>query len=140
LEGAIALVQEVAQPNARLLLDTWQLTKAGLSPSDMAIVPVGSIGWVELADGLLESSSSVAQEAVGDRRLPGEGEFDIRGYIEAWRARGYDGPWGVEVMSDALRGLPLEEQYRRAYEASRSQFRMDRYRESSPFEQSGETR
>jgi sugar phosphate isomerase/epimerase len=139
-QDAIALVQKVAQPNARLLLDTWQLTKAGLSPADMRIVPIGSIGWVELADGLIEASSSVAEEAVGDRRLPGEGEFDIGGYIDAWRARGYDGPWGVEVMSDALRRLPIEEQYRRAYETSRAQFAPGRSAQISPFEHSVQRR
>ena len=110
LEGAIALVEEVAQPNARLLLDTWHLAKAALSPADMRIVPVGSIGWVELADGLFEASSSLAEEAVGQRRLPGEGEFDIGGYIDAWRACGYDrrsrqlaSSWPMNPMTSSSR-------------------------------------
>lgn len=55
------------------------------------------------------------------RSLPGEGEFDIPGYIGAL-APLYSGPWGVEVLSEALRALPIEEGFRRAYETSAAQF------------------
>jgi sugar phosphate isomerase/epimerase len=121
LQGAIALIQEAGQRNGRLLLDTWPLTKAGLSPADMQMIPVGSIGWVELADGVIEPSSNMEQE-IFERRLPGEGEVDIGGYIEACHRRGYDGPWGVEAMSDELRSLSIEEVYTRAYVTARAQF------------------
>ena len=39
-------------------------------------------------------------------RCPGEGEFDIPGYIDACRDAGYAGPWGVEVLSEELRNQP----------------------------------
>jgi hypothetical protein len=38
---------------------------------------------------------------------------------------GYDGPWGVEVLSAQLRELPMREMYRRAYQATAAQFRPD---------------
>jgi sugar phosphate isomerase/epimerase len=60
-------------------------------------------------------------EVVNHRRLPGEGEFPIRRYVEASRAVGYDGPWGVEVLSEDLRNRPIEEIFERAYETSVSQ-------------------
>jgi sugar phosphate isomerase/epimerase len=121
LQGAIALIQEAAQHNGRLLLDTWPLTMAGVSAADMQMIPVGSIGWVELADGIIEPSYSIEQK-IFERRLPGEGTVDIGGYIEASRGRGYDGPWGVEAMSDELRSLSVQEVYTRAYETGRAQF------------------
>jgi sugar phosphate isomerase/epimerase len=61
-------------------------------------------------------------ETVNHRRLPGEGEFDISGYVEVCREIGYGGPWGVEVLSEELRSLPIEEEFQRAYETTAAQF------------------
>jgi len=54
--------------------------------------------------------------------LPGEGEFDIPGYVAVAQDMGYPGPWGVEVLSNELRELPIEETFQRAYDTSISQF------------------
>jgi sugar phosphate isomerase/epimerase len=61
-------------------------------------------------------------ETVNHRRLPGEGEFDIRGYVEVCRDMGYAEPWGVEVLSQELRSYPIDEMFRRTYEAAAAQF------------------
>ena len=61
-------------------------------------------------------------EVVNHRQLPGEGEFDIRGYVAVAQDMGYAGPWGVEVLSEALRDLPIEEIFKRAYETTIAQF------------------
>ena len=34
---------------------------------------------------------------------------------------GYDGPWGVEVLSEELRNLPIEQIFERAYETTSAQ-------------------
>jgi hypothetical protein len=39
------------------------------------------------------------------------------------RELGYDGPWGVEVLSEEQRSLPIEEEFQRAYETTLAQFR-----------------
>jgi sugar phosphate isomerase/epimerase len=46
---------------------------------------------------------------INRRRLPGEGEFPIVDYVAVCRELGYDGPWGVEVLSEELRNLPIEQ-------------------------------
>ena len=46
-------------------------------------------------------------EVVNHRALPGEGEFDIPGYVRVAREIGYRGPWGVEVLSEDLRNRPI---------------------------------
>ena len=43
---------------------------------------------------------------INRRQLPGEGEFPIAEYVAVLRELGYDGPWGVEVLSEELRSLP----------------------------------
>ena len=60
-------------------------------------------------------------ETINHRELPGEGEFPIREYVAAVRDAGYDGPWGVEVLSQKLRVLPIEEIFDRAYLTSSAQ-------------------
>ena len=60
-------------------------------------------------------------EVINRRRLPGEGEFPIRDYVRVCREIGYDGPWGVEVLSEKLRQLPIEQIFDRAYETTMAQ-------------------
>ena len=80
------------------------------------------IAWVELSDGHFHNLDDFVYEVTCDRRLPGEGEFDIPGYVTALQAAGYEGPWGVEVLSVDLRSLPFEETFQRAYETTNAQF------------------
>jgi sugar phosphate isomerase/epimerase len=60
-------------------------------------------------------------ETINHRELPGEGEFPIREYVAAVRDAGYPGPWGVEVLSEKLRALPIKEIFDRAYATSTAQ-------------------
>jgi sugar phosphate isomerase/epimerase len=54
-------------------------------------------------------------EPINHRALPGEVEVPIAEYVAAVRAAGYEGPWGIEVLSQKLRALPIEEIFDRAY-------------------------
>jgi sugar phosphate isomerase/epimerase len=65
---------------------------------------------------------------VNRRRLPGEGEFPIVEYVAVCRELGYDGPWGVEVLSEELRNLPIEQIFERAYETTSAQLTLARER------------
>ena len=62
-----------------------------------------------------------AAGAVLDDLGPAEGEFPIRAYVAALRDAGYAGPWGVEVLSEDLRALPIEEIFDCASATSRAQ-------------------
>jgi sugar phosphate isomerase/epimerase len=78
---------------------------------------------VELSDGQLENMPDPIDEVINHRRLPGEGEFNIPAYVAACCSAGYPGPWGVEVLSAELRSLPIEEEFRRAYQTTAAQVR-----------------
>jgi sugar phosphate isomerase/epimerase len=123
LDAAIAVVTGAAQPNGGLAVDTWHLAKLGITAADLGRVPPEYLAWVELSDGQLASMADLGQECLDHRRLPGEGEFDIPGYIDACSELGYRGPWGVEVLSAAQRGLPIEEEFSRAFETTDAQLR-----------------
>jgi len=121
LDSALAVVEGVDAPNGGLAIDTWHMAKLGIEPDELRRIQPRHLGWVELSDGRYENMPDLIDETVNHRRLPGEGEFPIRDYVAACREVGYDGPWGVEVLSEELRNLPIDQIFDRAYETSMAQ-------------------
>jgi sugar phosphate isomerase/epimerase len=121
LDSALALVEGANAPNGGLAIDTWHMAKLGIEPVDLRRIPSRHLAWVELSDGLYESLPDLVDETVNHRRLPGEGEFPIRDYVRVCREVGYEGPWGIEVLSDELRSRPIEQIFEQAYETSSAQ-------------------
>jgi sugar phosphate isomerase/epimerase len=122
LNAALAVVEGAGAKNGGLVIDTWHMAKLEIAPDDLKRIPLEYLTWVELSDGRKEWMEDRIEETTRFRRLPGEGEFDIRGYIRAAREMGYEDAWGIEVLSDELRAEPIDEMYRHAFEATMSQF------------------
>ena len=49
------------------------------------------------------------EDTVERRVLCGEGSFDLTGLVNMLRGKGFDGPWGVEILSESFRKLPVAE-------------------------------
>jgi sugar phosphate isomerase/epimerase len=122
VDDAIAVVGGAGAANGGIAIDTWHMSKLGIPPDDLRRIPTEYLSWIELSDGQFANMDDPIDEVVNHRNLPGEGEFDIRGYIAACQDHGYPGPWGVEVLSEELRNNPLDVIFRRAYEATAAQF------------------
>ena len=122
LDAALAVVEGAGAKNGGLVIDTWHMAKLEIAPDDLKRIPLEYLTWVELSDGKKEWMEDRIEETTRFRKLPGEGEFDIRGYIRAAREMGYEDAWGIEVLSDELRAEPIDEMYRHAFEATMSQF------------------
>jgi sugar phosphate isomerase/epimerase len=123
LDDGIRLVTEAGRKNGGLAIDTWHMGKLRIAAEELRRIPRDQLAWVELSDGPVEFMDDPIDEVTNRRRLPGEGEFDISGYIEACQSIGYEGPWGAEIMSEELRALPLEKAVERTREACVAQFR-----------------
>jgi sugar phosphate isomerase/epimerase len=123
LDTAIALAVDAGAANGGLAIDTWHMAKLGITPDDLRRVPPQYLTWIELSDGQVADMPDPIDEVVNHRRLPGEGEFDIAGYVEVCRELGYRGPWGVEVLSEELRSLPIDQEFDRAFETTMAQLR-----------------
>jgi sugar phosphate isomerase/epimerase len=126
LDAALEIVVGAGAPNGGVAIDTWHMSKLGIAPDDLRRIPIEYLSWVELSDGRLEDMDDLVDETVNHRRRPGEGEFDLRGYVDACRDHGYPGPWGVEVLSEELRNNPIDVIFRRAYETTAAQFGPER--------------
>jgi sugar phosphate isomerase/epimerase len=118
LDKALQVVEGAAADNGGVVIDTWHMSKMGIAPDDLRRIPVHYLGWIELSDGKYEWMDDRLDEVINHRNLPGEGEFDIQGYVDACRDHGYPGPWGVEVLSEELRNNPIEVIFKRAYDST----------------------
>jgi sugar phosphate isomerase/epimerase len=126
VDTALAVVEGADAPNGGLALDTWHLGKMRLEPDELRRIPPRFLSWVELSDGPYEYAEDRLDEVINRRGLPGEGEFPIVEYVAVCRELGYDGPWGVEVLSEELRNLPIEQIFERAYETTSAQLALAR--------------
>lgn len=124
LEDTLTMLEGADADNGGVILDTWHIVKLGISNQQLARIPKHFLIGVELNDGYLETPEGMTleDETIDHRRLCGEGEFDIRGFLAGVQATGYDGPYGVEVISEALRQMPLEPLVDRVYETTMAQF------------------
>ena len=128
IDTALEVVEGADAPNGGLALDTWHLGKLRLEPDELRRISPRFVSWVELSDGPFEYAEDRLDEVINRRRLPGEGEFPVADYVAVCRELGYDGPWGVEVLSEELRNLPIEQIFDRSYETTSAQLTASRER------------
>jgi sugar phosphate isomerase/epimerase len=122
LEDSLKLVEGAGADNGGVCLDTWHIVKLKIPFDRVRRIPLQYITSVELNDGTLECPWSLHEDTVNHRRLCGEGEFDVTGFIQAVRDVGYDRPWGIEVLSEELRKWPLERLTAEAFRTTMAQF------------------
>lgn len=116
------LVDAAGHPAGGVVLDVWHLGRLGLPVDTVRDVPVEAIVSTELDDAAEAVVGTLLEDTINERLLPGEGVFDVVGFIRAIRATGYDGPWGLEVISRSQRAKPVEQAVREAVDAARTQF------------------
>jgi sugar phosphate isomerase/epimerase len=116
IEAGVELVLEVAHPHGGLAVDSWHTAKGGTTYSALVgLLPMEYVFLVELADGTTKTQGSFAEDAVFGRLDPGEGELDVQGFVVALHEAGYRGHWGVEIMSDAHRAVPIRDALSRTF-------------------------
>jgi sugar phosphate isomerase/epimerase len=122
LDAVLEVVGGAARRNGGIAIDTWHMSKLGIAPDDLRRIPLEYLSWIELSDGQFADMDDPIDEVINHRNLPGEGEFDIKGYISVCEDHGYPGPWGVETLSEELRNNTIDVIFRRAFETTAAQF------------------
>jgi sugar phosphate isomerase/epimerase len=122
LEESMAMVKSAGAPNGGIIFDLWHIVKLGIPYEEVFRVPQQYVVGVELNDGTIRAPWSLHEDTINHRRFCGEGEFDVRGFVRGMRKAGYAGPWGIEVLSEELRKLRLEELTMRAFDTTIAQF------------------
>jgi sugar phosphate isomerase/epimerase len=122
LQDSLAMVRGSGANNGGIVLDLWHIVKLGIPYEEVGRIPTECIVSVELNDGTFQAPWDLHEDTVNHRRLCGEGEFDIKGFIAAVQNAGYRGPWGIEVLSAELRQWTLENLTSRSFTTTMSQF------------------
>jgi sugar phosphate isomerase/epimerase len=102
--------------NCGLVVDYWHVFRAGTTLDELAdsLQPEQIFG-VELNDADEEIRGSLFEDTRDNRRLCGQGDQDVTGFIDALKSLGFSGPWGVEILSKEHRALPVQDALRAAY-------------------------
>ena len=122
LPETLEMVGGADAANGGIMIDLWHMVKLGIPYEDVARIPSRFLLGIEINDGTLECPWSLHEDTINHRKLCGEGEFDVKGFVKCMLEAGYDGPWGVEVLSRELRKEPLEEAIPHAYRTTIAQF------------------
>lgn len=114
------IVSAADHPALGLLVDAWHVFRAGTSLSELeATLPGEYIFGVELDDAAFDVVGTLFVDTVENRLLCGDGDFDLVGLIALLRHKGFDGPWGVEILSTSFRELPVGDALKLAAETTR---------------------
>ena len=115
VDDQLALVEPLRQPAN----DAWHVFRAGTSLDELsAVLSTEHVFGVELNDAATEVVGTLFEDTVERRLLCGAGSFDLHGLVALLRDTGFDGPWGVEILSEAFRALPVQETLKLAAESA----------------------
>jgi sugar phosphate isomerase/epimerase len=124
VHDGLRLVGDAGHDAGGLVIDVWHTERAGTPPAELAAVPLRHIVGVELSDADADQMGTLFEDTANRRRLCGEGAFDLQGCIRALRAAGWAGPWGVEILSEAFRRLPVGKAVAAAFATARAQLEL----------------
>jgi sugar phosphate isomerase/epimerase len=115
---AAALVRVSERHNAGINLDTWHWFRG--NPSAEVLRDVADrVFMLQIDDADREVVGTLYEDTTMRRRYPGEGSFDLVGFLLLARDAGVTAPVSVEVMSTEHYALPVGEAARRAYASAR---------------------
>jgi sugar phosphate isomerase/epimerase len=115
------IVSAAGHPAAGLLIDAWHVFRAGTSLAELrAALPAEFIFGVELDDAAADVVGTLFEDTVERRMLCGQGSFDLTGMVTVLQELGFDGPWGVEILSTSYRALPVDRALTLAADSART--------------------
>ncbi|MGQ1397651.1 sugar phosphate isomerase/epimerase family protein [Acinetobacter baumannii] len=123
LAPALEIASGANRKNAGILLDIWHMARANIDFEEIRKIPAHLIKGIELDDADRYPIEPLFLDTIHKRQLPGDGILDIPKFIQAVKATGYNGPWGVEVISETLRKMPLEKMAIESYEKTAQFFK-----------------
>ena len=99
------LVHAVDHPSLGLVLDSFHTLALGDDTAAVSSVPGDRIFFVQVADAP-RLSMDVLQWSRHFRCFPGQGQFDLAGFLAPIIAAGYGGPLSLEIFNDEFRAAP----------------------------------
>ncbi|MGH8868068.1 MAG: bifunctional sugar phosphate isomerase/epimerase/4-hydroxyphenylpyruvate dioxygenase family protein [Actinomycetes bacterium] len=111
-----SIVSAADHPHLGVCLDSFHILSRGHDPAAIADIPGEKVFFVQLADAP-RMAMDVLPWSRHHRCFPGQGAFDLAGFLRHVVASGYRGPLSLEVFNDLFRHA---EANRTAVDAMRS--------------------
>ncbi|AIG03078.1 4-hydroxyphenylpyruvate dioxygenase [Pseudomonas fluorescens] len=99
------LVREIDHPSLGVLLDSFHTLSLKGDPTAIAQIPGDKIFFVQMADAPI-LAMDVLEWSRHFRCFPGQGEFDLPGFLAPIIQSGYRGPLSLEIFNDGFRAAP----------------------------------
>lgn len=96
------IVEQADHPAVGTCLDSFHILSRGHDPAAIEQIPGEKIFFVQLADAP-RLSMDVLSWSRHHRLFPGEGDFDLTGFVGHLVRAGYTGPLSLEVFNDTFR-------------------------------------
>ena len=101
-DHAWRIVEAADHPALGTCLDSFHILSRGADPAGIRDIPGEKIFYLQLADAP-RLAMDVLQWSRHYRCFPGQGGFDLPGFLDHVLATGYDGPLSLEVFNDVFR-------------------------------------
>lgn len=97
------IVRRANHSNVGLILDSFHTLSRKIDPATIRSIPGDKIFFVQLADAPL-IEMDLLYWSRHFRNMPGEGDLNVQGFMQAVMATGYSGPVSLEIFNDQFRG------------------------------------
>ncbi|MFP6847298.1 MAG: 3-dehydroshikimate dehydratase QuiC [Pseudomonas sp.] len=99
------IVRQADHPALGVLLDSFHTLSLKGDPQAIADIPGDKIFFVQMADAPI-LAMDVLEWSRHFRCFPGQGEFDLAGFLAPILKSGYSGPLSLEIFNDGFRAAP----------------------------------
>ncbi|MFB9378054.1 TIM barrel protein [Kineococcus gynurae] len=99
---SLRVARRAAHPNVGVCLDSFHVLSRGDDPGGLGWARAEELLFLQLADAP-RLSMDVLPWSRHHRLFPGQGGFDLVGFVDAVLAAGYTGPLSLEVFNDVFR-------------------------------------
>ena len=126
--AAWEIVRRADRKNGGILIDTWHYFRGAADPAQIRAIPGDRFVAIQFDDADATRVGTFMEDTTDRRRMPGEGAFDLAGFIRMLDDLGVDAPVSVEILSAEQRARPLAEAARLAHDTSLAVIKQARQR------------
>lgn len=99
------IVRQADHPSLGVILDSFHTLSLKGDPSAISQIPGDKIFFVQMADAPI-LAMDVLEWSRHFRNFPGQGDFDLPGFLAPILETGYTGPLSLEIFNDGFRAAP----------------------------------
>ncbi|WP_255122926.1 sugar phosphate isomerase/epimerase [Rhodococcus sp. 14-2470-1b] len=115
------LARSTGHPDCGIIVDAWHVFRAGTTLDELRDSLTSDVVFgIELDDADAEVVGTLLSDTMDNRRLCGDGTFDLTGLVGVLRDIGYTGTWGTEILSTEFRSTALDLALKRAIDTARA--------------------